>query len=243
MPSSSKMVGIALATSVGAEEITTAIAKALAAKGITNVVVSLVQSAYVLPYLAKQMAEKCAVVLAVGVLTDDDVFASEILIEALISTGLAQKCPTVPVIIAPKGMLELKSSLSHHCPAWANSVSSLLALGIVAPVAVSSLEVKTTSNTTSQSMNARFSTLIIKSYHAAIIRSPLLLSRRSLPPNLPCPDPPLPTTDAPPEVLPLSSSDKATSPCPSFDDLRIGENQCRREAHDSISYFHDGNKK
>lgn len=139
--SSSKTVGIALAAHSGAEEITVEVAKSLAAKGITNVVVSLVESASVLPYLVKQMTEKCSVILAIGLLNKEETYMKEILIESLIQTGLTQKCPVVPAFISPSSILELKSSLHHSCPGWANSVCSLLALGIVPPTLISSLEV------------------------------------------------------------------------------------------------------
>lgn len=140
--SSSKAVGIALATAVGAEEITVAIAKALASKGITNVVVTLVPNANVLPFLVKQMAETCDVVVAIGTLSPDEGFMTKILIESLIQTGLTAKTPVVPAIISPTGILELKASLPHLCDGWSKSVSSLLALGVVAPTLVSSLMVR-----------------------------------------------------------------------------------------------------
>jgi hypothetical protein len=140
--SSSKSVGIALATAAGAEEITVAIAKALASKGITNVAVTLVASPSVLPYLVKQMTENCDVIVAIGTLLPDEQFMAEVLIESLIQTGLTAKTPVVPAIISPTGILELKSSLAHLCDGWSNSVSSLLALGVTEPTLVSSLMVR-----------------------------------------------------------------------------------------------------
>ena len=143
--SSSKVVGIALAAHSGAEEITVEVAKSLAAKGITNVVVSLVESACVLPYLVKQMTEKCSVILAIGLLNEEEVYMKEILIESLIQTGLTQKCPVVPAFITPPSILELKASLHHSCPGWANSVCSLLALGVVPPTLIGYTSVCSTS--------------------------------------------------------------------------------------------------
>lgn len=142
VPSSSKSVGIALATAAGAEEITVAIAKTLASKGINNVVVSLVPSATVLPYLVKQMTENCDVIIAIGALLPEEQFMTETLIEAIIQIGLTEKTPVVPAVISPNGLLELKASLTNHCESWANSISSLLALGVVEPTPISSLMVR-----------------------------------------------------------------------------------------------------
>ena len=140
--SSSKKVGIALACASGAEEITTAIAKSLASRGVTNVVISLVENATILPYLAKQMTEKCDVVLAVGVLPAESNNLCGVLSQALIEVGLVSNCPIVPAMIAPSSLLELKASLAHCAPTWSSSVVSLLSLGIVAPVDISEYQVK-----------------------------------------------------------------------------------------------------
>jgi 2-keto-3-deoxy-6-phosphogluconate aldolase len=140
--SSSRAVGIALATSVGAEEITVAIAKALASRGITNVAVTLVPSPSVLPFLVKQMTETCDVIIAIGTLLPDEHFMAEVLIESLIQTGLTAKTPVVPAIISPASLLELKASLPHLCDGWSNSISSLLALGVIPPTPIASLMVR-----------------------------------------------------------------------------------------------------
>jgi hypothetical protein len=141
IPSSSKMVGIALATSVGAEEITEALGKSFASKNITNVVVSLVESPSILPYVAKQMSENCSVVLAVAVVKNDTTGLSQILTQALVETGLVQNCPIIPAIISPASLLELKASLSACTDAWSSSVVSLLALGVVEPTPLTVVEV------------------------------------------------------------------------------------------------------
>ena len=117
------------------------IAKSLAARGITNVVINLVESATILPYLVKQMTEKCDVVLAVGLLNSEERNLTDILTESLITTGMTQSCPVVPALISPASLLELKASLHLSCPKWASSVNSLVALETVAPIAFSSLEV------------------------------------------------------------------------------------------------------
>lgn len=135
------MVGIALATHSYAEEMIVEIAKSLAARGITNVVINLVESATILPYLVKQMTEKCDVVLAVGLLNSEERNLTDILTESLITTGMTQSCPVVPALISPASLLELKASLHLSCPKWASSVNSLVALETVAPIAFSSLEV------------------------------------------------------------------------------------------------------
>lgn len=142
VPSSSKIVGLALATSVGAEEITLAVGKALAAKGVRNVVVSLVHSATILPYVAKQMAAKCDVILAVGVLETDTANLSQILTTALIETGLRVNCPIIPGMLAPGSLLETKAALSVCLPGWIKSILSLVALGVVHPCLISDLQVK-----------------------------------------------------------------------------------------------------
>ena len=135
------MVGIALATHSYAEEMIVELAKSLAARGITNVVINLVESATILPYLVKQMTEKCDVVLAVGLLNSEERNLADILTESLITTGMTQSCPVVPALISPASLLELKASLHLSCPKWASSVNSLVALETVAPIAFSSLEV------------------------------------------------------------------------------------------------------
>ena len=123
------------------------VAKSLAARGITNVVINLVESATILPYLVKQMTEKCDVVLAIGLLNSEESKLSDILTESLITMGMTQSCPVVPAIIAPASLLELKSSLHHNCPKWASAVNSLVALETVAPISLASLEVSDITST------------------------------------------------------------------------------------------------
>lgn len=147
VPSSSKLVGIALATHLHAEEMILEVAKALAFRGITNIVINLVESATILPYLVKQMTEKCDVVLAIGLLNSEESYLSEILTESLITTGLTQSCPVVPALISPPSLLELKASLHTSCPKWASSVNSLVALDTIEPIAFASLEVSDTTST------------------------------------------------------------------------------------------------
>lgn len=140
VPSSSKMVGIALATTVGAEDITIALSKALAAKGITNVVVSFVEDPAILPFVSKSLSESCHVVLAVAVLNGDAKNMSQFLTKALTEAGLETGCPVVPGMMAPNSYLELKASLPASSQGWANAVSSILAVRNGAqPVAVTDI--------------------------------------------------------------------------------------------------------
>jgi hypothetical protein len=130
--SSSKMVGIALAASVGAEEVTTNIAKALATKGITNVVISLVENPSILSFVAKKLTASCSVVLAIGVLPGSTDVQS--LSDSLIQTGLLNDCAVIPGVITASSLLELKATLPNLCVAWASSVASALALKSGSPV-------------------------------------------------------------------------------------------------------------
>lgn len=136
LTSSSKKVGIALATSTGAEEITSSIAISLAAKGITNVVVFLVEDPIILPYVAKKMAEDCAVVLAIGVLKNDSSNLSQTLTQALVETGLVQNCPIIAAILSPKSLLELTASIGDCTSGWSSSIASLIALEDASPIAL-----------------------------------------------------------------------------------------------------------
>lgn len=137
VPSSSKLVGIALATSAGAEEITVAISKALASKGITNVVIQFVEDPTILPFISKTLAETCDVILAIAVLSGDGVQMSQFLTKALTETGLASGCPVIPAMMAPSSYLELKASLPACSNVWSNSISSILAVkGGVQAIAV-----------------------------------------------------------------------------------------------------------
>ena len=128
VPSSSKLVGIALAAHVGAENITTSIGKALAARGITNVVISLVEEPSILPFLAKSLAETCDVVLAVAVLGADEKNMSNLLKQQLVEAGLVCSCPIIPGVMIPGNLLELKALLPACTNTWCNSVSSILAI-------------------------------------------------------------------------------------------------------------------
>ena len=140
--SSTKLVGIALATSVCPEEVTTAIGKALAAKGVTNVVVSLVESILILPYLVKEMTQKCDTVLAVAVIEEDGQPMADLIAQTIFEIGLAQNRPVVSATMSPSNVLELKAMLPAKARSWANSIVSLLALDLVAPISISTLEVK-----------------------------------------------------------------------------------------------------
>ena len=134
------MVGIALATTVGAEDITIAVSKALAAKGITNVVVSFVEDPAILPFVSKSLSESCHVVLAVAVLSGDGKNMSQFLTKALTETGLETGCPVVPGMMTPNSYLELKAALPASCHGWANAVASILAVRNGAqPVAVTDI--------------------------------------------------------------------------------------------------------
>lgn len=140
VPSSSKMVGIALATTVGAEEITVAVSKALAAKGITNVVVSFVEDPAILPFVSKSLSESCHAVLAVAVLNGEAKGMSQFLTKALTETGLETGCPVVPGLMSPNSYLELKALLPASCVTWANAISSILAVRNGAqPIAVTEI--------------------------------------------------------------------------------------------------------
>lgn len=139
--SSSKLVGIALATSVCIGEVITAIGKSLATKGVTNVVVSIVESPSILPYLVKEMAQKCDIVLAVAIMEQDGTAMVELLGQSLVEIGLVQNCPVVPALMSPSNALELKAALPSCTRQWTSSIVSLLALGLVAPVPMSTLEV------------------------------------------------------------------------------------------------------
>ena len=137
VPSSSKVVGIALAAAVGAESITTAVAKALAHKGIVNVVVSLVEDPSILPFLAKSMTGSCDCVLAIAILSADSTIASANLTQQLVETGMVTGTPVVPGIISPTSLLELKALLPSCTTSWSNSVSSILAIsGGAVPVPI-----------------------------------------------------------------------------------------------------------
>jgi hypothetical protein len=115
----------------------------LAAKGITNVVVFLVEDPIILPYVAKQMAEDCAVVLAIGVLKNDTTNLSQTLTQALVETGLVQNCPIIAAITSFSSLLELKASMNDCTAGWTSSVASLLALGEATPVVLTApVEVK-----------------------------------------------------------------------------------------------------
>ena len=142
VPSSTKLVGIALATSVCAEEVTTAIGKALAAKGVTNVVVSLVESILILPYLVKEMTQKCETVLAIAVVEEDGAPMADLIAQTLFEIGLAQNCPVVSATMSPSNVLELKAMLPVKARSWASSIVSLLALDVVAPISLSAFEVR-----------------------------------------------------------------------------------------------------
>ena len=137
--SSAKKVGIALGTSVGAENITAAIGKTLAARGIPNVVVSLVEDPFILPFIAKSLAESCDVVLAIGVLGVDSKANAANLTSQLVEAGLSCGVSVVPGIMAPSNLLELKALLPACCNTWANSVSSILAVSEVASVPIAEI--------------------------------------------------------------------------------------------------------
>ena len=140
VPSSSKLVGIALAAHVGAENITTSIGKALAARGITNVVISLIEEPSILPFLAKSLAETCDVVLAVAVLGADEKNMANLLKQQLVEAGLVCACPIIPGIMTPGNLLELKALLPACTNTWCNSVSSILAIRDGAqPIAITAI--------------------------------------------------------------------------------------------------------
>lgn len=140
VPSSSKLVGIALATTVGAEDITVAISKSLLARGVGNVVVSFVEDPAILPFIAKSLSETCHVVLAVAVLNGDAKNMAQFLTKALTETGLETGCPVIPGMMSPGSYLELKALLPACAVQWTNSVSAILAVrGGVQPVAVTDI--------------------------------------------------------------------------------------------------------
>ena len=121
---SSKSVGLAIATPVGGEFVTTALATALASKGITNVVVSQVTEPAILPFLVKNMVSSCAVVLAVAVLTNESSAVGNPLSSALLQIGLEHgSCPVIPGVFAPASLLELKGVMPNHAGEWSSSIS------------------------------------------------------------------------------------------------------------------------
>ena len=135
-----KPIGIALATSTGAQEVTTEISKALTAKGFTNIVVSLVAEPSILPFVTKSLCETCQVVIAVAVLNAESGDMSQFLTKALTETGAKSGCPVVPGTMSPSSLLELKAMLPACATQWANSVSAIVSLQNGAkPVSVTTL--------------------------------------------------------------------------------------------------------
>ena len=125
-----KAVGLAIASPPGSELfITTSLATALAALGITNVVVSHVGEPAILPFLVKNMAASCAVVLAVAALTTESAGVSASLTSALLQIGLdSGSCPVIPGVLAPSSLLELKAVMSNYATTWTNAVHSAIAI-------------------------------------------------------------------------------------------------------------------
>lgn len=74
------------------------------------------------------MTKSCAVVLAVGVLSDKTSGAAQTLTRALIQSGLLSECPVISGLINPSDLLELKAILPEYTACWTSSVSSILAL-------------------------------------------------------------------------------------------------------------------
>ena len=125
-----KAVGLAIAAPPGSELfITTSLATALAAIGITNVVVSHVGEPAILPFLVKNMVANCAVVLAVAALTTESAGVSASLTSALLQIGLdSGSCPVIPGVLAPSSLLELKAVMSNYATTWTNAVHSAIAI-------------------------------------------------------------------------------------------------------------------
>ena len=123
-----KPIGIALATSTGAQEVTIEISKALTAKGLTNIVVTLVAEPSILPFVTKSLCETCQVVIAVAVLNADSGDMSQFLTKALTETGTKSGCPVVPGTMSPSSLLELKAMLPSCATQWASSVAAIINL-------------------------------------------------------------------------------------------------------------------
>jgi hypothetical protein len=139
-----------LMDSTGADEITSEISKSLASKGITNVVVFRVKDPLILPFVVTEMTKSCAVVLAVGVLSDKTSGATQTLSRALIQAGLLSECPVISGLINPSNLLEIEAILPEYTACWTSSVSSILALqsGVTPESLAIASKVTITSDTT-----------------------------------------------------------------------------------------------
>jgi calcyphosin len=124
-------VGLAIVQGPGADVLLTIASKALGAVGIVNVVAGTVPYGSVLPYAAQQLIKSTDAVLALDIVSHDQIgcglgSASAVLSSALYQVGVAAEKPVVPGIVCQASLLEAKGVLPNLCEEWAGAILGML---------------------------------------------------------------------------------------------------------------------
>jgi hypothetical protein len=124
-------VGLAIVQGPGADVLLTIASKALGAVGIVNVVAGTVPYGSVLPYAAQQLIKSTDAVLALDIVSHDQIgcglgSASAVLSSALYQVGVAAEKPVVPGIVCQASLLEAKGVLPNLCAEWAGAILGML---------------------------------------------------------------------------------------------------------------------
>ena len=124
-------VGLAIVQGPGAEVLLSVASKALGKVGIVNVVTGEVPFASILPYATQQLIKSTDAVLALEIISNDQIGSgngshSAVLSSALYQVGLAAEKPVIPGIVCKESFLEAKGLLPHLCEEWAQAILAIL---------------------------------------------------------------------------------------------------------------------
>ena len=124
-------MGILVGGELAAEELTSAITKALRRAGVTPAaatVMARVEDVAVLPYAAQNMLQGCDVLLVSAVLMDPVGSIAPALTSTMLSMALGGTVPIIPGFVVQKSLLEAKALLGENAAKWAKSVALMLKL-------------------------------------------------------------------------------------------------------------------
>jgi 6,7-dimethyl-8-ribityllumazine synthase len=124
-------VGLAIVQGPGADVLLTVASKALGAVGIVNVVAGLVPFGSVLPYAAQRLLKSNDAVLALDIVSQDQIGSglgstSAVLSSALYQVGVSAEKPVIPGIVCQESLLEAKGVLPNLCEEWAGAILGML---------------------------------------------------------------------------------------------------------------------
>lgn len=119
-------VGILIAGTLGAEELTHAISKALVLEGISGTVISCVSDTALVPFAAQKFVLSVDVVVVGSILMDPSHTEAPTLRTALSQIALSAGKPIIPGLVVQESLLEAKALLGMLAADWARAAAAAL---------------------------------------------------------------------------------------------------------------------